>query len=64
MHVWQAEERAVSQDLEIWLSPAQAEDGFMLVARTGRLVQEIKVNTSLSKDKLKGVTQVVLKQLA
>ena len=36
----------------------------MLVARTGRLVQEIKVNTGLSKDKLKGVTQVVLKQLA
>lgn len=60
----QAEERAVSQDLEIWLSSAKLENGFILVARTGRLVQEIKVNTGLSKEELKGVTQAVLKELA
>lgn len=36
----------------------------MLVARAGRLVQEIKVSTNLSKEDLKEVTQVVLKELA
>lgn len=60
----QAEERAVSQDLEIWLSSAEADKGFVLVARAGRLVQEIKVSTNLSKEDLKEVTQVVLKELA
>ena len=39
-------------------------DGYGLVVRAGRLVQEIAVMTTLSKDELRDITQKILKQLA
>jgi len=59
----QAEEkRAVSQDLEVWISKAVVADGFALVARSGRLAQEIHVTTSLPRDAMKqAVTRVLSK---
>lgn len=61
----QAEEkRSVSQDLEVWMSTTEVEGGFALIARAGRLLQEIRVTTKLTKDELRGITQKVLKQLS
>ena len=48
MNILQVEEkRAVSQDLELWISKEVVKDGYNLVVRTGRLVQEIHVTTDL-----------------
>lgn len=61
--VSQAEERAVSQDLEIWISTTEMADGYGLVIRSGRLVQELTVETTMSKEELREMTQTVLKKL-
>lgn len=48
------ERRVVSQDLELWLSNAPAADGqFTLLARAGRLVQEVQVATTLDREQMK-----------
>ena len=61
---WQVEEkRAVSQDLELWISKEAVKDGYNLVVRTGRLVQEIHVTTDLPSEGMKESVQRVLRQL-
>ncbi|DBA82499.1 hypothetical protein WJX79_007278 [Trebouxia sp. C0005] len=61
----QAEERrVVSQDLELWISKEVLEDGFVLVTRAGRTVQELKVTTKLDVDVIKSAVQKVLQRLA
>ena len=47
------EQRVVSQDLELWLTNVVVEDGYNLLARAGRQVQEIHVVTKLSRDSIK-----------
>ena len=47
------ERRVVSQDLELWLTNVQAEDGHNLLARSGRQVQEIHVVTNLNREAIK-----------
>ena len=54
----------MSQDLEIWISKEKVEDGYALLARSGRLVQEIRVKTSLSVEDIKETTQRLLGELA
>ncbi|CAM6094502.1 unnamed protein product [Calypogeia fissa] len=54
------EKRVVSQDLELWLSNATVEDGkFTLLARAGRQVQEVYLNTSLDREGIKAAVQRV-----
>lgn len=57
------EKRAVSQDLELWISREGVADGFNLVARAERTVQELHVTTQLSAQEMKRVVQAVLQQL-
>ena len=57
------ERRTVSQDLELWMSKEQLPDGFNLVARAGRVVQEIHVRTSIDAQSMKGAVQRVLKRV-
>ena len=57
------ERRTVSQDLELWMSKEQLPDGFNLVARAGRVVQEIHVRTSMDAQSMKGAVQRVLKRV-
>jgi predicted RNA-binding protein with RPS1 domain len=47
------EQRVVSQDLELWLTNAVVADGYNLLARAGRQVQEIHVVTGLNRDSIK-----------
>jgi predicted RNA-binding protein with RPS1 domain len=47
------EQRVVSQDLELWLTNAVVADGYNLLARAGRQVQEIHVVTRLNRDNIK-----------
>ena len=47
------EQRVVSQDLELWLTNVVVEDGYNLLARAGRQVQEIHVVTGLDRDAIK-----------
>ena len=47
------ERRVVSQDLELWLTNVQVEDGYNLLARSGRQVQEIHVVTGLNREAIK-----------
>ena len=47
------EQRVVSQDLELWLTNVFVEDGYNLLARSGRQVQEIHVVTKLDRDSIK-----------
>ena len=47
------EQRVVSQDLELWLTNVVVEDGYNLLARAGRQVQEIHVVTRLDRDAIK-----------
>ena len=57
------EKRAVSQDLELWISKESVQDGYNLVVRTGRLVQEIHVTTQLPGQSMKQAVQRVLRKL-
>ncbi|GAB4814294.1 hypothetical protein N2152v2_001340 [Parachlorella kessleri] len=54
----------VSQDLELWLTKEEVPGGFNLVARAGRVVQEIHVSTQLDKEAMKQTVQRVLGRLA
>jgi predicted RNA-binding protein with RPS1 domain len=51
------EQRVVSQDLELWLTNDPVTDGYNLVARAGRAVQEVHVVTSLARDDIKAAVQ-------
>ena len=51
------EKKVVSQDLEVWMTKQEVADGVHLVARSGRLVQEVLVRTTLSRDAVKAVVQ-------
>jgi predicted RNA-binding protein with RPS1 domain len=54
------EKRVVSQDLELWLANAPVEDGkFSLLARAGRQVQEVQLNTILDREGIKAAVQRV-----
>lgn len=57
------ERRTVSQDLELWMSKESVTDGFNLVARAGRVVQEIHVCTSMDAESMRGTVQRVLKRV-
>jgi hypothetical protein len=57
------EKRAVSQDLELWISREVVADGYTLVARSGRLVQEIHVTTDMAPDEIRGAVTRVLSRL-
>lgn len=60
----QAEEkRVVSQDLELWITRESVEDGFNLLARAGRTVQEIHVSTEMSRPEMKETIQQLLKRI-
>ena len=60
------EQRVVSQDLELFIAKAAAAEagGHALIARSGRLVQELRVDCDLSKEELMAVVQVALQKLA
>lgn len=53
----------MSQDLELWISKEVLEDGYTLVTRAGRTVQELKATTSLPLDEMKAAIQRVLQRL-
>lgn len=57
------EKRTVSQDLELWMTKEEVQDGFNLVARAGRTVQEIHVKTKMGVDDMRGAVQRVLKRV-
>jgi predicted RNA-binding protein with RPS1 domain len=59
-----AERRTVSQDLELWMTRETVEDGFNLVARAGRVLQEIHVTTDVGADEMKAAVQRVLKRVS
>lgn len=60
----QAEERrVVSQDLELWMTNQKVEDGYRLVARAGKRVQEVRVSARIDKEEMKRAIQRVLKRL-
>ncbi|KAF8063820.1 transposon TX1 protein [Scenedesmus sp. PABB004] len=57
----QAEEaHIVAQDVELYLTKQSRENGFALVARVGRMLQELLVDTTLSKDDMKKALTRVL----
>lgn len=58
------ERRTVSQDLELWMSKEQLSDGYNLIARAGRVVQEIHVRTGIDSDSMKQTVQRVLAKVA
>lgn len=57
------EQRTVSQDLELWMTREEVTDGFNLVARAGRVVQEIHVTTGMPAREMKAAVQRVLQRV-
>ena len=57
------ERRTVSQDLELWMSKEAVSDGFNLIARAGRVVQEIHVQTDMNAEAMRSAVQQVLKRV-
>lgn len=53
----------MSQDLELWISRFSVEDGYNLVARAERTVQELHVTTQLPPEEMRNIVQTVLKLL-
>ena len=51
------------QDLELWISKEQLEDGYNLVTRAGRTIQELKVTTKLSLEDMKAAIHNVLQRI-
>ena len=47
------EQRVVSQDLELWMTNDKVTDGYQLVARAGRQVQELHLRCGLDRDAVK-----------
>ncbi|KMZ58735.1 Polyribonucleotide nucleotidyltransferase [Zostera marina] len=59
------EKRVVSQDLELWLSNVPATDKqFILLARAGRQVQEVRMTSILDQDSIKQAVQRVLSRVS
>eukprot|EP00879_Flechtneria_rotunda_P022133 GHRR01023354.1.p2 GENE.GHRR01023354.1~~GHRR01023354.1.p2 ORF type:complete len:167 (+),score=48.25 GHRR01023354.1:875-1375(+) len=57
----QAEEpHIVAQDVELYLTKQSTDNGFTLVARMGKMLQELLVDTALSKDDMKKALTRVL----
>jgi len=56
-------DRVVSQDLEIWLTTQVVRNGYNVVARAGTDVQEIRVETTLSRDEMKGAITRALNKM-
>ncbi len=52
-----------AQDVELYLTKQSRENGFALVARVGRFLQELLVDTSLSKDDMKKALTRVLSRV-
>lgn len=52
------------QDLELWIAKERLEDGYNLITRAGRTVQELKVTTDVPLDAMKSAVQAVLRRLA
>lgn len=52
------------QDLELWIAKERLEDGYNLITRAGRTVQELKVTTDVPLDVMKSAVQTVLRRLA
>jgi hypothetical protein len=60
----QAEEKStVAQDLELYLTRQDLPGGFTLVVRSGRVLQELVVETSLSRDDMKKALTRVLSRV-
>lgn len=60
----QAEEKStVSQDLELYLTRADLPGGFTLIVRSGRVLQELIVETSLARDDMKKALTRVLSRV-
>lgn len=57
------EQHKVSQDLELWLSKEVLEDGYAVVARSGKVLQEFVLKTTLSKEEIKNLLTIVLRKL-
>lgn len=57
------ERRTVAQDLEIYISKKEVANGYSLVARAGRIVQEVNITTDLDPAGLKAAMQRALKRL-
>lgn len=57
------EEAGREQDLEIYISRRDVEGGYVLVARAGRIVQEVNIVTALKPAGLKSAMQRALKRL-
>ena len=59
------ESRVVSQDLELWLTNKKVEDGYNLIARAGRMCQEVHVITepSVSAEDMKQIVKRVAKNV-
>ncbi|KAI7836676.1 hypothetical protein COHA_009452 [Chlorella ohadii] len=58
------EKRTVSQDLELWITKEQLDDGFNLAVRAGRRVQEVHVVTKMSPADMRAAVQRVLRSIA
>jgi hypothetical protein len=52
-----------TQDVELYLTKQSREGGFTLVARSGRMLQELLVDTGLSKDDMKKALTRVLSRV-
>eukprot|EP01026_Neomeris_dumetosa_P038954 TRINITY_DN3184_c0_g1_i3.p1 TRINITY_DN3184_c0_g1~~TRINITY_DN3184_c0_g1_i3.p1 ORF type:complete len:344 (-),score=42.51 TRINITY_DN3184_c0_g1_i3:111-1142(-) len=55
--------KAVSQDLQLYMAKEEVSDGFNLVARGGKWVQEVHVQTQLSRDEFKKSLQKALRRI-
>lgn len=51
--------KVVSQDLQLWLTTVELEDGYNLLLRAGSQVQELMVTTPLTRDDFKDVVRRV-----
>lgn len=51
------------QDVELYLTKQSRENGFALVARVGKVLQELLVDTQLSKDAMKKALTRVLSRV-
>lgn len=51
------------QDLELWIAKERLPDGYNLITRAGRTVQELKVTTDIPLDAMKAAVQTVLRRL-
>lgn len=50
------------QDLEIWLSKEEVANGYTLVSRSGKSLQEVHVTTAMSRNDMKTLLSDVLRR--